>query len=467
MKKNNSTIDMNAKLSIRERLFYGSGDLAANLIYSTLTAFLLVYYTNVVGVGAGVAASIMAISRIFDGISDIIMGRIIDRTHSKMGKARPWMLRMSIPLAICFVLMFSVPANISTPLQTAYMFLTYNLVSTICYTGVNVPYSSLQGYITTNQYERGLLGTIRMLMANAGTLIINTFFLKMCTYFGGGDTYSQKGWTISIACLAVAFIVINTLCVLNCKERVNADTIDVKEEKVQPSLVTTLKSLLKNKNWIFIVLFLFANYFLQSTFFGSQYYFAQYVLKSESSYAMISNACNLTALIAMMTVIPLLLKYFSKKKIAIIGMIGNIIAFAATGFVGGSVTAVLILNIIKGVALGCPIALQFGILQDTITYGSWLTGINATGMGNAASSFCTKVGSGLGTAALGFILDAGNFNKAPESASSLTAISWGYVWIPVIVSVLMLICLFFLDYDKDYKIAVEDLENNKWKNGEL
>lgn len=118
-------------------------------------------------------------------------------------------------------------------------------------------------------------------------------------------------------------------------------------------------------------------------------------------------------------------------------------------------------------ALGCPIALQFGILQDTITYGSWLTGINATGMGNAASSFCTKVGSGLGTAALGFILDAGNFNKAPESASSLTAISWGYVWIPVIVSVLMLICLFFLDYDKDYKIAVEDLENNKWKNGEL
>lgn len=161
MKKNNSTIDMNAKLSIRERLFYGSGDLAANLIYSTLTAFLLVYYTNVVGVGAGVAASIMAISRIFDGISDIIMGRIIDRTHSKMGKARPWMLRLSVPLAICFVIMFSVPANISTPLQTAYMFLTYNLVSTICYTGVNVPYSSLQGYITTNQYERGLLGTIR------------------------------------------------------------------------------------------------------------------------------------------------------------------------------------------------------------------------------------------------------------------------------------------------------------------
>ena len=468
--------NMNASLSFRERIFHGSGDFAANLVYSTLTAFLLVYYTNVVGVSAGVAASIMAISRVFDGISDIIMGRIIDRTKSKMGKARPWMFRMSIPLAVCFVLMFSVPTSISTPLQTAYMFLTYNLVSTICFTGVNVPYSALQGYMTTNQYERGLLGTIRMLMANAGTLTINTFFLKMCNFFGTGDTYSQKGWTISVACLAIGFLVVNTLCVMNCKERVNEDSEQVIEETLynedhsidkktndMPSFLESIKALITNKYWILIVLFLFSSYFLQATFFGSQLYYVQYVLGKEKAYSIISNSCNMAALITMMTLIPVLLKHFSKKNIAVIGMAVNIIAFIATGLVGTTVSGAVICNILKGIALGCPTAVQFGILQDTITYGAWFTGKNVTGMGNAASSFCTKIGSGLGTAALGFVLEFGNFNNNPTGAASLTAISWCYIWIPVIMSVLMLASLFFLDYDKTYKQAVADLEQGKWR----
>lgn len=468
--------EMNGSLSLRERIFYGSGDFAANLIYSTLTAFLLVYYTNVVGVSAGIAASIMAISRVFDGISDIIMGRIIDRTHTKMGKARPWMLRMSVPLAVCFVLMFSVPATISTPLQTAYMFLTYNLVSTICFTGVNVPYSALQGYMTTNQYERGILGTVRMLMANAGTLTINTFFLKMCKFFGNGDSYTQMGWTISIACLAIGFLVVNTFCVLNCRERVNEKCEEAIEETAYtekkmhmniyldtPTFAESIKSLLQNRYWVLTVFFLFSSYFLQSTFFGSQYYYVQYVVQKESAYAIISNACNMAALITMMTLIPVLLCRFSKKKIAVIGMIVNILAFVATGIIGKSVAGAITCNILKGIALGCPTAVQFGILQDTITYGTWLTGKNVTGMGNAASSFCTKIGSGLGTAALGLILELGHFNKDPFGAASLRAISGCYIWIPAIMSVFMLICLSFLDYDKNYKTAIEDLEKGKWR----
>lgn len=474
MNRNQSSEPVNALLSFRERIFYGSGDFAANLVYSTLTAFLLVYYTNVVGVSAVTAASIMAVSRVFDGISDIIMGRIIDRTKSKLGKARPWMLRMSIPLAVCFVLMFSVPTGIATPLQTAYMFLTYNLVSTICFTAVNIPYSALQGYMTTNQYERGLLGTIRMLMANAGTLTINTFFLKMCTFFGDGNNYSQKGWTLSVACLAIGFVIVNTLCVLNCKERVNEQNVkveetehknesDFKKQRKEPTFFESLKSLLVNKYWVLIVLFLFSNYFLQSTFFGSQYYYAQYVLQNEKSFSIIANCCNLTALITMMTLVPILLRHFSKRNIAVIGMVGNILAFAATGILGPSVSVAIICNILKGIALGCPIALQFGILQDTITYGAWLTGVNVTGMGNAASSFCTKIGSGLGTAALGMMLEWGNFNQNPTGAAALTSISWAYVWIPVIMSVFMLICLLFLDYDKDYGQAVKELENGMWK----
>ena len=102
----------------------------------------------------------MAISKIFDGVSDLIMGRIVDRTHSRWGKARPWMLRMCVPLAISTVLMFSVPTSLEGRVQIAYIFLTYNLISTIFYTVFNVPYASLQGLMTTNQYERGLFWVI-------------------------------------------------------------------------------------------------------------------------------------------------------------------------------------------------------------------------------------------------------------------------------------------------------------------
>ena len=118
----------NAKLSMLERFGYGVGDYSANLIYSSISAFLLLYYTNVVGASAAMAASIIAISKIFDGVSDLVMGLIVDRTHSKYGKARPWILRLCVPLAVATILMFSVPNSLSGKGLFIYMFLTYNLV---------------------------------------------------------------------------------------------------------------------------------------------------------------------------------------------------------------------------------------------------------------------------------------------------------------------------------------------------
>lgn len=228
------TTDMNpnARLSFLERFAYGMGDYASNLVYSAISAFLLVYYTNVVGASAAAAASIIAFSKLLDGVSDLAMGYIVDHTHSKLGKARPWIARLCVPLAVCTVLMFSVPASLEGKAQIAYMFLTYNLVSTIFYTGVNVPYSTLHGLMTTNQYERGLLGNFRNLLATAGTMTINTVVLKMTTTFGGGDAYTQKGWTLTIIVLMLCFIVINMFTFFVCKERVVEQNTEKKEKKV-------------------------------------------------------------------------------------------------------------------------------------------------------------------------------------------------------------------------------------------
>ncbi len=455
-------MDPNAKLSLIERFAYGVGDYSFNLVYSSISAFLLVYYVSVLGVSAVTAGSIMAVSRIFDGVSDLVMGRIVDKTHSKWGKARPWLLRLCVPLAVCFVLMFSIPSGLAGKAQIAYMFLTYNMVSTVFYTGMNVPYATLQGLMTTNQYERGLLGNIRNLLSTAGTMTVNTFVMKMCTAFGGGDQYSQKGWTMTFLILAVLFILLNLFTFYFCHERVVELSSGDSEEKQEASIAECLKSLVKNKYWLILVVFLFVMYFMMSTFFGSAYYFAQYILGDENVYAMTANALSMAQII-MLFCTPFIMKKFGKRNTGLFGMAIASAAFLLTALAGSNVNLVVAANVLKGLGFGCCGATMFGMLQDAITYGSWLTGVQAMGMGNAASSFCMKVGSGIGTAALGWILGAGGFNTDPTSAGALTALNISCIWIPLATCIIGAVCMLLFDLDQHYDQAVADLAEGRWK----
>lgn len=460
--------DSNAKLSWLERISYGLGDYAGNLVYSAISAFLLVYYTEVLGVAATTAGSVMAISKIFDGVSDLIMGRIVDKTHSKWGKARPWIIRMSIPLAVCTVLMFSVPRSLDGAMQIGYMFLSYNLVSTVFYTGLNVPYATLQGLMTTNQYERGLLGNFRMLLATFGTMTINSVVRPLCTFFGGGEFASQMGWTMTFIVLMIAFLILNFCTFFFCKERVVQDTpSDGSTKKTQgPSAIESLKSLVVNKYWLLIVADMFVMYFMMSTFFGGNYYFSQYVMNNADSFMVLSNALSLSQM-GIMFVTPIIMRKLSKRWLGFTGLFISLAGFLLTAAAGDNVTMVIFCNILKGIGFGCGAAIMFGVLQDAITYGQWLTGVQAAGMGNAASSFCMKIGSGIGTAALGWILGAGGFDTDPFGAGSIAAINVACIWVPVVACISGIICLFFLNLDKHYDKVVSDLAQGKWKNGTL
>lgn len=458
-----SRLDPNAKLSMLERIGYGLGDYSGNLVYSAISAFLIVYYVSVVHADAAVAASIIAISKIFDGISDLVMGYIVDHTHSKFGKARPWIMRLCIPLAVCTVLMFSVPGW-SSKAQVVYMFLTYNLVSTIFYTGINVPYATLNGLMTTNQYERGLLGNFRMLFATAGTMTINTVVLKMTSAFGGGDQYSQKGWTITIAILMIAFVVLNMITFLTCKERVVEDKGDSEkgDKKKAVPVGKQLKALFTNKYWLLLVACMFVMYFMMSCFYGSALYFVQYNMgageNAANAYALVSNALTI-AQIGTMFLTPFIMKKLSKRNVFLIGMSFAAIGFVGTGFVGTSITALTIMSVIKGIGFGCGAATMFGLLQDSITYGEWKNGFSQIGMGNAASSFCMKVGSGVGTAVFGWVLKAGAFSAETEiTSSALAAISASFVWIPAATMVIAVVCLAFYNLTpKKYEAIANDL----------
>lgn len=466
MSKRELNLAPDAKLNMLERIAYGFGDFGGNLIYTAISSFLLVYYVSVVGISAATAGSILAISRIFDGVSDLIMGRIVDRSNSKRGKALPWLIRMSIPMGICSVLMFTIPGGMSMTAKVVYAFITYNLVSTVFYTGYNVPYATLQGLMTLDSYERGLLGNFRMMLATAGTLLVNNVFTLIAqTVNGGGEEMlyaAQKGWTVAAVVMAIGFVLVSFIPFTLCKERVKQDN-GGEDGNQGPSLGESLKSLISNKYWVLVVIFLFVLYFMMSTMFGSQFYYVQYRVGNAGAFGSISSIVQIFQIGLMLLVAPILMKKIGKRNTGLIGMIVAGIAYVLTAAAGTNIPFLLVANALKGAGFGLGAATMWGLLQDAITYGQWKTNVQAIGMGNAASSFTMKIGSGIGTAALGWILAAGAFDVDPTTAAAASALSWSYIWVPLITTVLGCICLILFDLDKKYDIIVKDLDEGKWK----
>ena len=358
------------------------------------------------------------------------------------------------------------PASFGPTAKIIYAFITYNLVSTIFYTGYNVPYATLQGLMTLDSYERGLLGNFRMMLATAGTLLVNNVFTRIAQAVNGGSEevlYAyQKGWTVAAVIMAVGFIAVSFIPFLLCKERVKQDSGEGEGEK-GPSLMESLKSLLKNKYWVLEVIFLFVLYFMMSTMFGSQFYYVQYVVGNVGAFGTVSSIVQIFQIALMLLAAPFLMKKFGKRATALAGMGASLLGYVLTAVAGTNIPFLIVANAVKGAGFGLGAATMWGLLQDAITYGQWLTNVQAVGMGNAASSFTMKIGSGIGTAALGWILGAGNFDAAPESASAIAALGWAYIWVPIIACAIGVVCLIFFDLDRKYDTVVKDLEDGKWK----
>lgn len=206
----------NGKITFWERFSYGCGDLGCNIIYSAMSAFLLFYYTDYVHVDAVTIGTIMLLSRVFDGVTDLIMGVIVDRTKSRFGKCRPWILRMAIPFALAGVLLFSVPSGLGETSKLVYIFITYNLVSSVVYTAINVPYATLNSLITQNQYERSVLSIFRMILATVGTLLITNLTLPLVQFFGD----NMSAWTKTFAVFGVLSVIVFIITFTGTKERV-------------------------------------------------------------------------------------------------------------------------------------------------------------------------------------------------------------------------------------------------------
>ena len=210
------------------KIGYGSGDVAGNVVYAFLSTFMMFYLTETIGMNVGVVGTLMALSKLFDGVTDIFFGTLIDKTHSKMGKARPWMLYGYIGCAVALAAIFMVPTNWGEKAQYAYFFVTYTLLNAVFFTANNIAYASLTALITKNSSERVQLGSVRFIFAFATSLLIQYVTIDAVNAFGGG----AQGWKVVAIIYAIIGLVVNTISCLSVKE-LSAEELDETDDREQ------------------------------------------------------------------------------------------------------------------------------------------------------------------------------------------------------------------------------------------
>lgn len=424
--------------------FFGAGTNILNLIVS---AFLLIYYSNVLYLGLTEVGTVMAVSKAFDGVSDLIMGRIIDKTKSKYGKARPWYARMIIPTTVCVLLLFWMPAGFKGMMQYVYVFVTYNLVSTVCYTANAVAHASMIGFMTMNTKSRGMVGVMSMASNTVFTILVTNFFMKICRFFGGGDAYTQKGFTCTLICYIVLYAVSAILAFLLTRERIN-NVMPAQDTEEDVPIKVALLSLVQNKYWILCNVMCLGFYFLMSFASSATVYFAQYIMNDLDLQGTLSSTLYIVLLFGLVAALPVMMK-IGKGNTMRIGLI-----ISAIGYFIPQLTlqksAVVGAMAIVGIGFGFIAAPAGSFLQDTLTFGQWRSGVSAIGMGNAVFSFVNKLSSALGIVVLGWVLDLGKFDAklSVQPASALSAIKFLYIWLPALICVICVFLSAFYDLDK-------------------
>ncbi|WP_161979626.1 MFS transporter [Streptococcus sp. S784/96/1] len=458
MEKKRTHDNSDATLSMKERIGYGVGDFASNMMFAPVNSFITYFYTNIVGLGAGVVGTIMLLARLLDGLSDVLVGYLMEKIHSKHGKARPWILWWSIPFAISLVLLFSVP-NLGTTGKTIYAAATYILAIVVVFTAANLPFGTLGSLITKNQTERGYLNISKMIFAFAGGLVVNMLTLPMVEYFGN----DARAWQLTFLIYGGVATVLFWITFFTTKERVTEEALE-KNKKERVDLMKGLASLFKNKYWLILLAVFFLNSVVNA-FLGVNVYYAQYIMNDTGLVGNLS-LYQTIASFATFAASAYLLKRWGKKKIALYGFLASLIGYGMVVFAPTSYPILYISAFIKGVGNAAQAGVAYGMLADTVEYNDYKFGMRIEGLVFSASSFGSKVGSGIGSALLGWILAAFGYvsSSATQPALAITGIKVIFLYVPIVFFALMVLIMYFYDLDDKYddiiaKLALRDKEN--------
>ncbi|MDQ8179065.1 MFS transporter [Pelagicoccus sp. SDUM812005] len=437
------------KLSFREKAGYSLGDASANFVFQMFIVFPTAFYVDVMGISAAAMGTMLLLVRFSDAITDPIMGYIADRTNTRWGKFRPWLLWSAIPFALLFWVAFTVPEGMSDSGRLWYAAITYTVLM-MAYTMNNVPYSALNGVMTSDGIERTSVSSYRFFAAMVAAFFVQGFTLPLVDKFGDGD--AAKGWSMTIGIMALTSIVFFVISFFSVKERVQPP----KGQK--PDLKQDFRDILKNRPWLAMfgmTLFVFITLALRG---NAGYVHAKYYLSPDALRAFIDSLGlvatpeilqnqgigfwildlfgliikpdgdptsvgfslfnmigSLVSILGVLAAKPLA-RVFGKKLVFTVGLSLAALFQSLYFFVGPEdISMILLLTLLTSMSYGPTIPLLWAMIADTADYGEWKQGRRSTGFVFAGMVFALKAGLGIGGALAGWLLAM--YGYSPETAS--------------------------------------------------
>ncbi|MGI9219930.1 MAG: MFS transporter [Woeseiaceae bacterium] len=444
--------DNNEPLKFREKLGYGLGDTASNFFFATFNVFLLYYYTDIFGITAAAVGTMFLVTKLFDAFSDPIMGLIADRTDSRWGKFRPYLLWAAIPYGLCGYAMFANPGFSYTG-KLIYAYVTYSLMM-LAYTAINVPYSALMGVISPVSIERTKVASYRFFCAFAAGWLVGSFVLPLKNFLGGSD--EALGFKLTMAIFAVISVALFWITFATTRERV------VPEPK-KSNVMADLKILLGNGPWkalFWAGIFTLINIAVRQ---GTQlYYFKYYVGDVDKASLFIS-----TGLAAMMIGVMLtktLTERFEKRQLMIVLSIMNALSMAAFFFIPpDQYGLMLVINALGTLAAGPTPALVWSMYADCADYGEWKTGRRTTALVFSTVQFSHKMGLAVGAGLSGIILSWFGFvANEVQTDSAMLGIRFMFSIFPTVFALLGVVAIFFYRIDSKMLQQMEiDLQTGR------
>jgi glucuronide carrier protein len=399
------------RFGLMRYLGYAAGDVSNNLTFSMVSAFLLIYYTDVVGISAAAAGTLFLLVRIWGGVTDLFAGRRVDETSTRWGRFRPYLLFGSVPLLITLIALFSVPGGLSYPARMIWAYVSYAAFS-LAYSFVNIPYGSLAAAMTQEPEQRAKLSTARMVAASLTILVIA--FVVSPQISGAGDL--QRSLTITTVVFAVIGLAFYLWCFATTRETVQRDV-------ERASLRDTLGMMRHNRPLVLLcassLLFLTGMFSLQTV----GVYYARDVLGNADLYIVLTIVQTVGMIVAAV-VVPGAVGALGKKRVYLVAGVIAAVGGAGVALSPGSRPAVGITAFgVLGVGMGIINTLIFALQADTVDYGEWKSGVRAEGGSYAVLSFTRKAGQGVGGALAAFTIGLGGYVAGAATQSSAADIS--------------------------------------------
>ncbi len=457
------------KLSVQEKIGYSLGDLSANLVFQTLMTFLAFFYTDIFKIPPAKAASVMLIGGFFGAFFNIVMGVIADRTVTRWGKFRPWVLWTSVPFGISAFLAFSTP-DLSEGGRVAYAFVTYFFL-VIMYSANNLPYSALSGVMTGDMNERNSLSSYRFVAVMVAQFVTQVLLLPMVLYLGGGD--KPLGFKMAVGIFAVVAVICCIITFLTTRERI----VPTAEQK--STIGEDLTDLTRNKPWI-IMLFLTILVFITLAMKGGSYiyFFKNYMNQqsirdflvswgfdspnylddaASSAFSIFNAGGIIFMIIGIMFSKPLADKYGKRDVFGYALVVSTLFVLALNFFSPESVGLVIASQILHGFFYGITIPLLWAMIADVADYSEWKNNRRATAIIFSAMIFGLKVGLSIGGALVGALLAHYNYNadlpsQAPDTVQGIKLLVSVY---PSLFFIAGACLMFFYEINKNKESQIE------------